>query len=87
MRLDCGWPIRGATFIHMMRIVKFAVRNRVRTIFPVPRLVSGGGLMAYGTNKYRQVATYVDKILRGAKPADLPVEQPSRALSASAAPK
>ena len=75
------WPTH-ATFMHMGRIMTFAEQNHLPTIFPVPRLVrSGDGLMAYGTSteeQYRQAAMFVDKILRGAKPADLPVEQPTK---------
>ena len=50
-------------------------------IYPSREDVEAGGLVAYGTNlpeQYRQAATLVDKILRGAKPADLPVEQPTK---------
>jgi len=74
------WPT-NATFMHMAQIMKFAEQNRLPTIFPIPRLGSSGGLMAYGTNteeQYRRVASYVDRILKGAKPADLPVEQPTK---------
>jgi putative ABC transport system substrate-binding protein len=74
------WPT-NATFMRMTQIMKFAELNRLPTIFPVPRLGGSGGLMAYGTNteeQYRRVATYVDRILKGAKPADLPVEQPTK---------
>jgi len=61
------------------RIVDFAARNRWPAMFPVRDWVTSGGLMAYGANQldlYRRAATYVDKILKGARPADLPVEQP-----------
>jgi putative tryptophan/tyrosine transport system substrate-binding protein len=74
------WPT-NATFLHMTRIIKFAEEHRLPTIFPIPRLAIGGGLMAYGTDtdeQYQRVAAYVDKILKGAKPADLPVEQPTK---------
>jgi putative tryptophan/tyrosine transport system substrate-binding protein len=78
--------------MHMGRIMTFAEQNHLPTIFPVPRLVrSGDGLMAYGTSteeQYRQAATFVDKILKGAKPADLPVEQPTKfGWSSACAPR
>ena len=53
----------------------------VPAIFNVPDFVEDGGLMSYGANYrdlYRRAAVYVDKILRGAKPADLPIEQPQK---------
>ena len=61
------------------RILNFAVKNRLPATYPNESWVESGGLMAYGTNLadlWRRAATFVDKILRGAKPADLPVEQP-----------
>ncbi len=63
------------------RIVEFATKNRLPTIFHSTDFVDAGGLMCYGENNavsYRRAATYVDKILKGAKPADLPVEQPTK---------
>src|SRR5262249_46270808 len=64
---------------HHTRIVDFAIKNRLPLIAGSRRFVTAGGLMAYGPNidnNFRRAATYVDKILKGAKPADLPVEQP-----------
>jgi putative ABC transport system substrate-binding protein len=61
------------------RIVDFTLGNRVPTIFPQREYVESGVLMSYGESLEeftRRAASYVDKILRGAKPADLPVEQP-----------
>lgn len=63
------------------RTVKFALKNRLPTIFTGARNTVAGGLMSYGVNfldMYRRAATFVDKILNGAKPAHLPVEQPTR---------
>lgn len=66
---------------HRARIIELAVKNRLAAIYPFPDFVDAGGLMSYGTNisdLYRRAATYVDKILKGAKPAELPVEQPTK---------
>jgi putative ABC transport system substrate-binding protein len=63
------------------RIVEFASKNKLPTIFHSKDFVEAGGLMSYGADfieLYRRPATYVDKILKGAKPADLPVEQPKK---------
>jgi len=62
-------------------IVQFAEANRIPAIYEQRSFVDAGGLMAYGidmSDQYRRVAIYVDRILKGAKPADLPVEQPSK---------
>ena len=62
-------------------IVSLATRNRLPAIYAVPEYVEDGGLMSYtviDTDLYRRAAVYVDKILKGAKPADLPVEQPKK---------
>jgi putative ABC transport system substrate-binding protein len=62
-------------------IVDLAVKSRLPAIYPWPEFVEDGGLMTYGVNRndlFRRAATYVDKILKGAKPADLPVEQPKK---------
>ena len=63
------------------RLVDLAARNRLPVIYPARESVDAGGLMAYGpsvSDLFRRAATYVDKILKGAKPADLPVEQPTK---------
>jgi putative ABC transport system substrate-binding protein len=59
----------------------FLVRRRLPSMFFYKEFVDAGGLMSYGPSfpdSYRRAATYVDKILRGTKPADLPVEQPTK---------
>jgi putative ABC transport system substrate-binding protein len=66
---------------HMKRIVDFAANNQIPTMFAFRGPVAAGGLMAYGvstTDQHQRAAYYVDRILKGAKPADLPVEQPMR---------
>jgi putative ABC transport system substrate-binding protein len=63
------------------RLVRFAAGRRLPGMYPLSRYAEVGGLMAYGPNipdLYRRAAVYVDKILKGAKPADLPVEQPTK---------
>jgi putative tryptophan/tyrosine transport system substrate-binding protein len=63
------------------RIVDFAVKNRLPAIYAAPEFVDAGGLMYYGPSYldlFRRAATYVDKILKSVKPADLPVEQPTK---------
>jgi putative ABC transport system substrate-binding protein len=63
------------------RIAELAVRNRLATVSDVDEFVDAGGLMSYGPNRwglFRRAATYVDRILKGTKPADLPVEQPTK---------
>jgi putative tryptophan/tyrosine transport system substrate-binding protein len=66
---------------HEHRIVALAVKNRLPAMYPQIRYISAGGLMCYAEDElenYRRAATYVDKILKGAKPADLPVEQATK---------
>jgi ABC-type uncharacterized transport system substrate-binding protein len=63
------------------KIVDLAMRHHVPTIYEWREFVDAGGLMSYGTSlgdMYRRLASYIDKILKGAKPADLPVEQPTK---------
>ena len=68
-------------FPYRRLIAEFALKNRLPSISRYREFVEAGGLMSYGTDvldNYRRAATYVDKILKGAKPADLPVEQPTK---------
>jgi len=84
-----GWPadallvIDDATLLpaHQTEIVDFATRHRLPTMTGLRSLVDAGGLMSYGASfpdMFRRAATFVVKILQGAKPADLPVEQPTK---------
>jgi putative tryptophan/tyrosine transport system substrate-binding protein len=69
------------TRVHLAQIVDFANSNRIPTMFEDSTYVEAGGLMSYGPDNaaiFRNAATYIDKILKGAKPADLPVEQPTK---------
>jgi putative ABC transport system substrate-binding protein len=73
-----GSPIASA---RRKRMAAAAIKGKLPTIYPWPEFVEDGGLMSYGasiTDLFRRAATYVDKILKGAKPADLPVEQPKK---------
>jgi putative tryptophan/tyrosine transport system substrate-binding protein len=66
---------------HRTKIAALAVKSRLPVIYESAEQVDAGGLMSYGVNAndlYRRAATYVDKILKGRKPADLPVEQPTK---------
>ena len=66
---------------HQGRFIEFAARRRLPSMGPWREFAEEGGLMAYGPNYpdlFRRAAVYVDKILKGAKPADLPVEQPMK---------
>jgi putative tryptophan/tyrosine transport system substrate-binding protein len=68
-------------FAERKRIVELAVKYRLPAIYPQKEFVDAGGLMSYGTDYndlYRRAAVYVDKILKGAKPADLPVQQATK---------
>ena len=74
----CSDPLFAA---HRFRINTFALAARLPTIYNFREYVAAGGLVSYGPNfpdLFRRAADYVDKILRGAKPADLPVEQPTK---------
>jgi putative ABC transport system substrate-binding protein len=67
--------------LHSKRIVDLALKHHLPGMYPTRQFAEEGGLMAYGpliADLYRRAATYVDKILKGAKPADLPVEQPTK---------
>jgi putative ABC transport system substrate-binding protein len=69
------------TIAHRTRIVNLALKYRLPAVYGVRPFADAGGLMTYGPDRVdqnRRAATYVDKILRGAKPADLPVEQPTK---------
>jgi len=63
------------------RIAELALKHRLPTIFPQREYADAGGLLSYGENLkefYRRAATFVDRIFKGARPADLPIEQPTR---------
>jgi putative ABC transport system substrate-binding protein len=81
-RADALVVIRGAlTNNQQSRIIGLAGTNRLPAMYSLRAAVEAGGLMYYGVNDadlYRRAATYVDKILKGAKPANLPVEQPTK---------
>src|SRR5882724_6439155 len=66
---------------HRARIVEFAAQNRLPAVYAYTELVEAGGLMSFGPSypgMHRRAAYFVDRILKGAKPADLPVERPTK---------
>ena len=68
-------------FAERVHLANLAVKDRLATMFALREWVEAGGLMAYGANisqMFARAATFVDKILKGAKPADLPAEQPTK---------
>ncbi len=68
-------------YSHQSRIVEFAAKNRIPAMYSSPEFVDVGGLMSYAPNysdQFRHAAIYVDKILKRAKPGELPVEQPTK---------
>ena len=73
--------VDAVTLPHRQRIVEFAAKSRLPAMYQVREFVEAGGLMSYGLSVERQMrraAHFVDKILKGAKPSDLPVEQPTK---------
>lgn len=65
---------------NLRQIAYLAIKNRLPTVFNLREFVDAGGLLSYGPNRtdeFRRAATFVDKILKGTNPADLPVEQPT----------
>jgi putative tryptophan/tyrosine transport system substrate-binding protein len=72
-------PPNNVTTLHRDLIIALAARHRLPAVYTIRGSVAAGGLMSYGTDLpdlYRQAASYVDRILRGDKPADLPVQAP-----------
>jgi putative tryptophan/tyrosine transport system substrate-binding protein len=75
------FPGQPTLFVSRKQIVELAAKNRLPGMYPLADYVDAGGLISYGVNNlemFRRAATYVDKILKGAKPAELPVEQPTK---------
>ena len=75
------FPSDGLTVLHRDYIVELAAKSAIPAIYAQREHAAVGGLMGYGPSfrsNFRRAAVYVDKILRGTRPADLPVEQPSK---------
>jgi putative ABC transport system substrate-binding protein len=71
----------AVTYEHGQRLIAFASENRLPTIHPFREAAQAGGLVSYGTSIpyiFKQLARLSDRVLKGAKPADLPVEQPTK---------
>jgi len=73
--------VNPIVFAHPKRVAELAAESRLPAVYPYRDLVVAGGLMAYEANiaaMFRRAPMYVDKILKGANPGDLPVEQPTK---------
>ena len=71
----------GSNIEHRDLLIALTARHRLPTVYAFRFFVTGGGLMSYGTDvveQNRQAASYLDRVLRGVKPADLPVQAPTR---------
>jgi ABC-type uncharacterized transport system substrate-binding protein len=81
-RADAVLVLAGpVVFSQRRQVADLAVKSRLPATYPRPEFMEAGGLMTYGVNitdLHRRAAIFVDKILKGAKPADLPVEQPKK---------
>ena len=80
-RADALLVYGGPALVYRDEIVKFAAAHRLPAVYVIPEFIAVGGLVAYGANYsdiLRRSAAYVDKILKGAKPGDLPFEQPTK---------
>jgi putative ABC transport system substrate-binding protein len=74
-------PTTRFAFVHRELIFKLAARSQLPAVYGGRLFVTGGGLVSYGaarTDQYRRVAGYIDRILKGEKPADLPVQAPTK---------
>ena len=74
-------PQVGLINTQQRQVLDFAAKNRLPAMYPYSEFVEAGGLMSYGpnyTDLFRRAADFVDKILKGTKPADIPVEQPTK---------
>ena len=79
--MDSTWPADALMNTNEKRIVGFALKSRLPAMCGSREAVDAGGLMYYGADladSFRRVAYFVDRILKGAKPADLPVAQPTK---------
>src|SRR5262249_25266370 len=80
-----GLLVPGDTFLVSQRgrIAQFAIENKLPSVYTFREYIEAGGLIAYTPNfddLFRRAASYVDKILKGAKPGELPIEQPTKFL-------
>ena len=79
--LGGGLVVMPSPFARRVPIISAAARNNVPAVYPIPESVKDGGLLFYGPDQvdiFRRAASYVDRILRGAKPAELPVQFPTK---------